>query len=425
MSVVGPDGHVISSSQQRHPVLDAGESMWPMVGIILSVQPSDSKDNLAAENHPWFRGARHECTVLAATNYGQPDSMFHNVILPPNRHSGFDNFEEDLPRGVSSVVDGKVFDLDLYDVDYTTLDGEWCVLSFIGGNIDHPFVSAWWPHPSNNFDPATSGFGHEEEALVQCDLTNNRTRWVRRKNGTILLVNRKGSVYLDTTQADRKIEVKEGKPTVTNSDNGGHVQVDMKKKAQFEINWNEKKDKGPRIGAGSSTEFTVQEETLATPATGTSSAVHDEDLPHLDQPIDSKTPQDRPTERTFIRGKEYEVLAKTSKLILAVEAGGGCEGEVDLLVDKLIKLKCGDDIVFDSPKIHLGNDDAMEPLVLGNLWVDVMSSLIDAISNIVVSTAVGPSIPPVVNKAQFDAIKSLITNKTHLSDFVFSKKVHT
>lgn len=322
---------VVSSSQRSYPSHEGvGQGMFPVVGIILSVHPSDAKGNWTAENHPQLRGSRHECTVLAGRLLGMPDQILKNVVIPPQRHSGMDNFEEDLPRGCKAYLDGSTYKADFSDVDITKLDGEWCVVSFLDGNSQYPYLSNWWPHPYNNIDPATSGETPIEGTkanLVQADLEKkNRTRKLHRVNGVLTLVSRQGSVYLDTTEAGRTIKVEGTKRVASQVDKGGHIQVDVKKKAQLEINWNEKKSTGPQLGAGSTT----------------SKPVHDPDLPHDDQPFSETAAQARDTERTFIRGKEYELLLKTSGLNVWCETQSSNKGVFGVHGDSEIILTQGD-----------------------------------------------------------------------------------
>lgn len=421
--MIGADGSVTSSSEMTSIHFTRGERLLPMVGVILSVQPSDAPGNFVASNHVQSRGSRHECTVLAAQDLGMPNILLENVVIPPQGHSGIDNLEEDLPRGVAGLADGGQFNTDYGGVDITTLDGEWCVVGFVGGSLRIPFIMAWWPNPINNFDLATSGNAHTQKALVQYDTTLNRSRKIRRKNGIIFLLNKEGSLYLDTTQAGRKVQIdpKTHIPTSSQVSKGGHFQLDIKKTSQLEMNWNEKPTAGPQIGAGSTFQVTVAGEQVG----GTPKAVFEPDMPQ-DQPPASPTPTvpPRATDRTIIQGKEYEVIVKTSKLMLVGQAGGTYQGEVDLLADALIKLKAGTKAVVDAPAIHVGTEAAAEPMVLGNLWKDMMGRLIDAIKQIQVSTPCGPSVAPVINFAAFDAIKAEIQANTQLSDFIFGQKVH-
>jgi hypothetical protein len=283
-----------------------------MVGIILSVRPCDAKENYSSDFRMHYRGARHEAIVLASPHLGEPTTPIHHAIIPPSAHSGIDNYAEDLPRGCSQLVDGDDFDTSFQNVDYTKLDGEWCVLGFIGGRVEYPVIIAWWPHPSNNFDLMTSGRGNDERTFAQYDLKKNRGRKLTRINGIEIVVNKDGSVYLDTNQAGRSVVLgKDGVPQAKQVAKGGHIQVDVKQTAQFELNWNAKELTGARIGAGSSAQ---------TP-------VHDPDLPHHDQPISNTTPKARETTRTYIRGKEYELLLKTSALQVFCSKEGSTNGD--------------------------------------------------------------------------------------------------
>jgi len=319
------DGTVLSSSQHQFRSLEADQGMHPLVGIILSVVPADAVDNYTALQSDDFRGIRHECTVLATDHIGQqPDILIKHVTVPPGRHSGVDNYEEDLPRGCSELVDGSTLSSDFSKVNYAKLDGEWCLIGFIGGRIELPFIMGWWPHPSNPFDLATSGHGYKEKALVQTDIKKNRSRFIRRVNGTIFAINKTGDVYLDTTEANSQVSIKDGKLTRKLVDKGGHVQVDVGKTCQLEINFNEKEHQNPRLGAGS---------TKSTPVT-------DVDLPHPDQPV-TGSPKTRATKRTYRRSKEWETLEKTSSFNLFcenTESDGGKKGECAVKAEDTISI---------------------------------------------------------------------------------------
>lgn len=318
--VFSEGGEVISSSQRIYPENRIGKNTSLLLGIILRVNPSDDKDNMTARSDQQWRGTRHECTVLAGVDVYSPDILLYNVIIPSPTHSGMDNYSEDLPRGCSKLIDETQFNADFSDVDYGKLDGEWCVIGFLNGNVNYPFIIAWWPHPSNIYDPATTGNAYLQKSLVQADTSKNRFRSFKRVNGTTTLINREGSVYLDTTQANRKVAVKDGKQVITQFQKGGHVQVDIKKSSQFELNWNEKSESGPRLGAGSLT----------------SSPVTDSDLPHPDQPVIG-SPKARSSSRTFIRGKEYELLFKTSNISIWCEKQENEKGEFSVIAsDKIL-----------------------------------------------------------------------------------------
>lgn len=195
--VMEADGTVISSSQHVIEAWQEGTRMPPLLGVILEVYPADQKKNFSAQQSSDLRGTRHECTVLATDYLGkQPDILIPHVIIPPMRHSGIDNFEEDLPRGCSKLVDGSSYDSDFSGVDYSKLDGEWCMVGFVGGAFECPFIMGWWYHPSNPYDMASGGVGYDKKALNQFDIKTGKSRFVRRINGTYFLVNKQGSVYL-------------------------------------------------------------------------------------------------------------------------------------------------------------------------------------------------------------------------------------
>lgn len=315
MSIERLDGTIISSSQLDFVEWLHDRSMPIMYGVILEVRPCDSPSNSTALNSDDFRGFQHEAKVLASEYVGkQPDLIISNVVIPPGRHSGLDNFEEDLPRGTTGTVDGSPYNDDLKNVDYAKLDGEWCLVGFIGGNIDLPILIGWWPHPANKYDLGTSGtrvFGKNlsKTSLTQFDPKSGKSRFVRRLNGTIMAINKEGSVYLDTSEANSSVKIVNGQYKRSLVDKGGHLQIDLSLKSQFEINWNDKEHANPRIGAGSNSK----------------NPVTDVDLLHPDQQI-SGSPKPRETTRTYVRGKEYELLLKTSNLSVFCEK---VEGEQD------------------------------------------------------------------------------------------------
>ena len=408
----------IPSSQRHFGYSEKFETVSIMVGIVVYVYPSDDKGNEIGGASAVSRGSRHECDVYAGHTYGDPDTPLQNVVITPDSNSGLDNFSDYLPRGITGATPGTVYNPDFQGVNIATLDGDWCVVGFVGGRLDRPVMLRWWPHPANKYDMITSGQGNDGTALTQVE--KQKSRRMFRFNGTLFVINREGSLYVDTTEACRTVELQnDGLPKVSQVEKGGHLQVDVKQKATFEINWNDKtrKPKGAAIGVTSDSLIEILDETI-----GADAPVHDPDLPHADQPIDSTTPEPRPTERTLIKGKEYEVIAKTSKLMLVARTDGGVDGEVDMLVDKLIKLKCGEDVVVHSPKIHIGSAESAEQLVCGNLWIAIMEELVEEITQITVATPVGPSVAPVINKAKIDAILQKISDKEQVSDFVWTQK---
>ena len=423
-----PDGTVVSSSQQTSSIWEAGTRLYPMQGIVLSVQPSDAQHNICADSSSLRRGPRNECSVIVTGNFNDPDLWLNNVIIPPSSPSGIDNYSENLPRGCSKdLIDGIVYNPDFVEVDTSKLDGERCVVAFVGGRIDHAFIQCWWPHPHNNFDPATTGRAYKGGALQQVNLDKNRFRSVRRINGTEIVVNPFGSVYLDTQQAARSVLIKGTKPESTQIDKGGHVQVDIKPKSQFELNWNLKPTRGPRIGAGSNS----------------SKPVFDPSLLHPDQPLDSKVPPARPTERTFIRGKSYELLLKTSNLsvfcedsddepgdyIVMAQNGvtisqqpkdGSKSAAVVNIADGTISVQAADGSIVsvsDLDQITLLNKSkSMVALVGNSITISAAGGVTIPVPTVVgadiAQGAAGPAEPAILNSKLLVALSTFLTNIT-------------
>lgn len=323
LEIYEDDGNIISSSQIYYDIDHADKNMaYPMEGIIIEVKPSDDPDNLTSTVATDKRGWRHECTVLIVDADGEPNLLMDNVVIPPKNHSGIDNYDEDLPRGVTGHIDKEQLNAEWKQIDISRLDGEHCVVNFIGGNLDKPFIMSWWPHPANKFDPATSG----QACLEQSDPKKNLFRSVRRVNGVLWAINRDGDVYFDTNEASSVVEISEkGKGYTRNlKDKGGSVQVNIKKNKQLEVNWN-KPIEGLKAGSNSNEQ------------------TRDSDLPHADhgKAIAASTPQKRETTRTFFRHKEFEMFEKTSQFNVYcqnTESNGGKKGDYTILADDSVNI---------------------------------------------------------------------------------------
>jgi hypothetical protein len=168
-----------------------------------------------------------------------------------------DNFEEQLPRGSSKYINGEDFDISGHGNDVHDLDGDRCVVSFLGGNLRVPYTSCWWPHPRNKYDSQTSGEGHPDSegvgrALVQCK--NGRGRYFRRINGVEYTVSERGDIFVSTHYANSDIRPNPDGETTngrfardSNPNSGGGIRVNIKTTQNLELNWNEQED---GIGVG-------------------------------------------------------------------------------------------------------------------------------------------------------------------------------
>lgn len=348
------NGNVITSSQLRFEDDDRyRHTTVTMEGIVVAVKPSDDSDNLSSNNTSDKRGFRHECTVLIVDVDGEPCLLLENVVIPPRQHSGIDDFEEDLPRGVTGHVDKQKLSANWKHLDWSRLDGEHCIVSFLGNNIDKPYISNWWPHPANKFDPATSG----QACLTQVDPKKNLSRAMRRVNGTLQMVTKDGDIYVNTNEAASTVEITPKYKRFL-KDKGGSIQVDIKKSQQLEINWN------------------IPVEGLKAGSTSASQE-READLPHVDhsKAVAAMTPDKRETSRTFIRHTQFSMFEKTSNYTIWCEdtsSNGGEEGNIAVLADDRIDLfvrKGSDptvDIHVEKGVIQLLNDDGTRVDVLND-----------------------------------------------------------
>lgn len=101
----------------------------------------------------------------------------------------------------------------------------------------------------------------------------------------------------------------------------------------------------------------------------------------------------------------------TSNSNVNIEAGLSMnltsDGSTDISSELATNIRSNEDVVVDSPLVHIGSGEADEDAVLGNELVSKLKDLIDAINNITVPTAFGPSGNP-INEAEFKGIKNTL-----------------
>jgi hypothetical protein len=236
--VMAPDGTVIHSGLTTDDADYADMNLNKLIlGVILDVYASDYHKTRSAQQTIDRHGHTHECTVLGVNDGSSAYTVYENVIITPDAPSGLDDYIEKLPRGSKSLVDGTVYDSSLRHIDPYDLDGDWCVLGFLGGRIEAPFIVRWWPHARNTYDTATSGEGSDGEALVQ-----NR-RFFRRMNGIETVVTGQGNIVVSTTRANTFIDPgsdnKFGRfARTTDEDEGGSIRINIKPSQYFELSFN-------------------------------------------------------------------------------------------------------------------------------------------------------------------------------------------
>ena len=212
-----------------------------VLGVVLDVYPSDKIKNRSAQQTTNRHGHTHECTVLVVNDGSSAYMTLENVIITPDAPSGLDDYSERLPRPSSVQVDGEALDSSLQGIDPYNLDGDWCVVAFMGGRIEAPFILRWWPHARNVFDTATSGEGYDSQALVQ-----NR-RYFRRINGVETVITSKGHIIVSTNLTNSILapgsDPKTGRfPRSNRDEEGGSIKLAIKPSQLLEITFNKHVD---------------------------------------------------------------------------------------------------------------------------------------------------------------------------------------
>ncbi len=242
-NVRGYAGEPIQQSMVTSPVDHDHRYEFRMkLGVILSVYQADSIYNKSAQENPGFRGYRHECTVQIIEDGSNNYIKLENVVIPPRVPSGMDNYEELLPRGSTLSTDPtSMFDPNLQFMDPFNLDGDFCVVGFIGGERSYPFILSWWPHPRNFVDPQTKG-PSSANVNSQGFILDQSNRYFRRINGVELNVTKNGDIYLDTNYAGTQpvfgTPPQKGRlvrPPITT---GGSFRGIFKPTSSFEMDWN-------------------------------------------------------------------------------------------------------------------------------------------------------------------------------------------
>lgn len=224
-----------------------------MVGVVLSVTPADNGSlNRSAISKEDSRGSFSTANVLVIDDNSSDYQVYTNVIIPPTGPSGLDNFRESLPRPSLAFTTGDSFEDSLSGIDPNLLEGDWCIVGFIGNTVDRPFIVSWWPHGVNVFDPATAGLGNVDEngngtTLKQIRATQNKAhfgRFLQRLNGVEYVVNRRGDIYLSTHYTNSKLKHGTSEPLfgrynrTLNEELGGSIKVGIKPSQTLELDWN-------------------------------------------------------------------------------------------------------------------------------------------------------------------------------------------
>lgn len=216
----------------------------PVLGIILNVNPADNSLNRASFQREDRRGYLHTCTVLVVEDGRSSYFTLGNVVITPDARTGLDDYYERLPRGCTGLVTGEAWNNQLNNINPYDLDGDWCIVSFLGGSLDTPFILRWWPHPKNPYDAATSGQVNPNAPTTPAYLVQDK-RMFHRVNGVEFVVTGQGDLYLSTYLANSELSFSQtlspesGRfPRQLNEDEGGSFKAWIKPSQSFELDWN-------------------------------------------------------------------------------------------------------------------------------------------------------------------------------------------
>lgn len=331
----------------------------PMLGIILDILPADRDTNRTADQSSERRGFIHECTVLVIDDSTPAYMVLEHVLVTPDSPSGIDDFEERLPRPTSQLVTGQDYDATLAGIDPHDLDGDRCVIGFLGGKIDAPFILRWWPHSRNSLDVATSGGGINGDTLQQL------RRYFRRINGVETVITPEGNIIVSTTLANSTMKPSEAPQEgriarETDSETGGSVRVNIKPSQSMELSWSPAEE-----GVG----------------------IQDAPEPSL--------PQTNPPTSEATSSGEHE----NTYIFIDID-------QIDIIVPATALIKADEKITFQSPRINLEETygNAKDPILLGEehrTWLR---------DTCVVLSPFGPlKIDPATLAAPYDATQSTIS----------------
>jgi len=216
-----------------------------MLGIVLEIYPADDPRNRFSAGFDDYRGPFHTCRVLIIDDGSNAQTTLEQVIITPDCTSGIDDYYEKLPKPSTKLVDGGTMAVQGNNYDPNLLDGDRCVIAFIGGSIDKPFIVRWWPHAKNFYDPATSGTGDPDPSGRGSTLQQT-PRFFKRVNGTETVVNGSGDVIVSTTLANSVVAPQEGSSegryARTERTEGGSVKLFVKDSQTLEFDFNPQAD---------------------------------------------------------------------------------------------------------------------------------------------------------------------------------------
>ncbi len=251
-NIFAPDGTPIQQGMVFDPADYNNYNMTrPMLGIVMDVHlADDSTTNRLALQYMDQRGPVHLASVQLLDDGGPADLPHPEVVITPDNRTGIDDYSENLPKGSTCLLTGDELNNGLHNIDPNILDGDMCVVMFVGGRLNSGFIVRWWPHTFNTFDPATSGEGNRDISGEGTTLDQSGRSFTR-VNGVEYVVTREGNVYLSTSLGGTKPIPGQGSQigrfARTRVAKGGNIRINVKPTALLEIDFNFQED---GIGSG-------------------------------------------------------------------------------------------------------------------------------------------------------------------------------
>ncbi len=214
---------------KRHVV---GQRMyWPVIGVIVGVRYADDPQNQSRLSLDAATGAMIEASVLVIDDGTDGQWMIPRCAIARSAMSDYHNYAEDSIVSPRDLTSGEPFAFDAQSPSPVLIDGDFCLVQFIGGCVDKAVITARWPHPLNNRDPSTAG----REDIGTLD---QRGRWVRRINGLTLVISRDGDTWIDANTCGRTLNPQTLALDVDRPAIGGLITLNGKPGKPFTLDFN-------------------------------------------------------------------------------------------------------------------------------------------------------------------------------------------
>jgi len=225
----------------------------PCLGIVLSVQHSDDKENswyemLTADQDSAKQASYLEASVLLIRGETHMNIVVDHCIIMQGKSSNQgptkdepSDYSEDVPNGCSTkVVEDFYADRRGFGID--NLDGDWVIVNFIGGLLTQAIITNFFPSPFNKRDSATKEQGRRyllrrNNSEVQIDkdgnfhITHRVGQYIQMRDKKIVIKHREGQMFLLDDDGSVYIADKDGKNIMIDEDRismtNGNVVVEL------------------------------------------------------------------------------------------------------------------------------------------------------------------------------------------------------